>query len=104
MDTPIAPNFTRLTSAYLLKLRRFLIENVGRSMEVEHLQLDDHAGFIKQRLQEVYVQTRLRLPEDIRKQVFTDIIDELTGFGPIKPLLDHPDISEVMVNGPKKVF
>ena len=40
----------------------------------------------------------------IRKQVFTDIIDELTGFGPIQPLLDDPDISEVMVNGPKKVF
>ncbi|HEX9386186.1 MAG TPA: CpaF family protein [Anaerolineales bacterium] len=104
MATPIAPNFTRLTSADLLKLRRFLIENVGRSMEGEQLQLDDRAGFIKQRLQEVYVQTRISLPEDIRKQVFTDIIDELTGFGPIQPLLDDPDISEVMVNGPKKVF
>src|SRR6266508_1075227 len=104
MATPIAPNFTRLTSADLLKLRRFLIENVGRSMEGEQLQLDDRAGFIKQRLQEVYVQTKISLPEDIRKQVFTDIIDELTGFGPIQPLLDDPDISEVMVNGPKKVF
>jgi len=104
MATPIAPNFTRLTSADLLKLKRYLIENVGRSMEGEQQQLEDRAEFIKQRLQEVYVQTRISLPEDIRKQVFTDIIDELTGFGPIQPLLDDPDISEVMVNGPKKVF
>ncbi|HSM70122.1 MAG TPA: CpaF family protein, partial [Anaerolineales bacterium] len=30
--------------------------------------------------------------------------DEFTGFGPIQPLLDDPDVSEVMVNGPQKVF
>ena len=44
------------------------------------------------------------MPEDLRKQIFHDILDELTGFGPIQPLLDDDDISEVMVNGPKKVF
>jgi pilus assembly protein CpaF len=40
----------------------------------------------------------------MRKQIFHDILDELTGYGPIQPLLDDPDVSEVMVNGPKKVF
>jgi pilus assembly protein CpaF len=104
MAAPIASNFARLTSADLLKLKRYLIENVGRSMEGEQLQLGDRAAFIKQRLQEVYIQTKVNLPEDLRKQVFTDILDELTGYGPIQPLLDDPDISEVMVNGPKKVF
>src|SRR4030095_15060754 len=104
MATPIASNFTRLTSADLLKFKRFLIENVGRSMEGEQLQSGDRSEFMKQRLQEVYVQTRVSLPDDIRKQIFDDIIDELTGFGPIQPLLDDRDISEVMVNGPKKVF
>jgi pilus assembly protein CpaF len=104
MATPIASNFTRLTSADLLKFKRYLIENVGRSMEGEALQLEDRAEFMKQRLQEVYVQTKVTLPEDLRKQIFHDILDELTGYGPIQPLLDDPDISEVMVNGPKKVF
>jgi len=104
MATPIASNFTRLTATDLLKFKRYLIENVGRSMEGESLQLGDRAEFMKQRLQEVYVQSRVSLPEDIRKQIFHDILDELTGFGPIQPLLDDPDVSEVMVNGPKKVF
>ncbi|HKG55428.1 MAG TPA: CpaF family protein [Anaerolineales bacterium] len=104
MTTPIASNFTRLTSADLLKFKRYLIENVGRSMEGEQLQIDDRSEFMRQRLQDVYVQTKVSLPDDIRKQVFDDILDELTGFGPIQPLLDDPDISEVMVNGPKKVF
>ena len=104
MATPIASNFTRLTSADLLKFKKYLIENVGRSMEGEALQLGDRSEFMKQRLNEVYIQTKVSLPEDIRKQIFVDILDELTGFGPIQPLLDDPDVSEVMVNGPKKIF
>ena len=104
MSTPIASNFTRLTSADLLKLKRYLIEQVSRSMEGEQLQLGDHSEFVKQRLNEVYVQTKISLPEDLRKQIFHDILDEVTGFGPIQPLLDDEEVSEVMVNGPKKVF
>jgi len=104
MTTPISSNFTRLTSADLLKFKRYLIEQVGRLMEGEQLQLGDQSEFIKQRLDEAYVQTKVSLPEDLRKQIFHDILDELTGFGPIQPLLEDEDISEVMVNGPKKVF
>jgi pilus assembly protein CpaF len=73
-------------------------------MEGEQLQFGENTDSIKQRLNEIYVQTKIALPEDLRKQIFHDIVDELTGYGPIQPLLDDPDISEVMVNGPKKVF
>ena len=104
MATPLSSNFTRLTSADLLKFKRYLVDNVSRSLEGEMFQLGDRAEIIKQRLDEVYVQTKVTLPEDIRKQIYNEILDEMTGFGPIQPLLDDPDVSEVMVNGPKKVF
>jgi pilus assembly protein CpaF len=104
MATPIATNFTQLTSADLLKFKRYLVENVNRSMEGEPLQLGDRTQFIKQSLDEVYVQTKVNLPQDLRKQIFHEILDELTGFGPIQPLLEDTDITEVMVNGPKKVY
>jgi pilus assembly protein CpaF len=104
MNTTLTSNFTRLTSADLLKLKRYLIDQVGRLMEGEQLQLDNHGEMLKQRLNEAYAQTKVALPEDLRKQIFHDILDELTGFGPIQPLLEDEDISEVMVNGPRKVF
>ncbi|HVF24331.1 MAG TPA: CpaF family protein [Anaerolineales bacterium] len=104
MATPISSNFTRLTSADLLKFKHYLVESVSRSMEGEMLQFGDRTQTIKQRLNEAYVQTKVSLPEDVRTQIFNEIIDEMTGFGPIQPLLDDPDVSEVMVNGPKKVF
>jgi len=102
MATPI--NSNRLTSADLLKFKRYLVENVSRIMEGEPLQLGDRSELIKKHLADVYAQTRVNLPDDMKLHLFHEIVDEFTGFGPIQPLLDDPDVSEVMVNGPKKVF
>lgn len=39
-----------------------------------------------------------------RKKVVEELMNDLTGFGPINPLLADPEISEVMVNGPNQVY
>lgn len=104
MATPLSSNFKQLTSADMLKFKAYLVENVSRMMEGESLVLGDRAAMIRERLKDVYAQTKVNLPEDMRKHLFNEILDEFTGFGPIQPLLDDPDVSEVMVNGPEKVF
>ena len=39
-----------------------------------------------------------------RKQLIADIIDDILGYGPLEPLLHDPTITEVMANGPERVF
>ncbi|MBT2639970.1 MULTISPECIES: CpaF family protein [unclassified Bacillus (in: firmicutes)] len=39
-----------------------------------------------------------------RKKVVDELRNDLTGFGPINPLLIDEDVSEVMVNGPAQVY
>jgi len=39
-----------------------------------------------------------------RKKVVDELINDLTGFGPINPLLLDAEVSEVMVNGPNRVY
>ncbi|MEW5898864.1 MAG: CpaF family protein, partial [Bacillota bacterium] len=39
-----------------------------------------------------------------RRRIINEIIDEAIGFGPITPLLKDPEITEVMVNGPRQVY
>ncbi|WP_461205480.1 CpaF family protein [Clostridium sp. DL1XJH146] len=39
-----------------------------------------------------------------RKGIVEEIINDLTGYGPITPLLNDEDVSEVMVNGPYNVY
>jgi pilus assembly protein CpaF len=39
-----------------------------------------------------------------RKKVIDELANDLTGFGPINPLLLDPEVTEVMVNGPVQVY
>jgi pilus assembly protein CpaF len=41
---------------------------------------------------------------DERLRLVQEMIDEITGFGPLEPLLNDPTITEVMVNGPDHIY
>jgi len=94
----------RLTAEDMLKLKHYLIDNTTRALDGESLPAQGRRDLVLQRLQGVYDQTKLQLPEDVRNQVFKEVLDELLGYGPIQPLLEDDEISEIMVNGPKKVY
>lgn len=51
--------------------------------------IDKEAGFI---------------PRADRMKIISEIIDEVTGFGPIDPLIHDPTVSEIMVNSPDQVY
>jgi pilus assembly protein CpaF len=92
-----------LRTGQLPKLRQWLREQVAKGMEKEAN--GDGADKLARRLaQEAYQRTQLELSPSLRDQLLQDVLDDLLGFGPIQPLLEDPLISEVMVNGPDKVF
>ncbi len=39
-----------------------------------------------------------------QKQLMADLMDEVTGLGPIEPLLRDPTINDILINGPFQVF
>jgi len=90
--------------AEMNKLRDFLMGQVAREMEGQAIQGDDRRKAVSQLLLQAYQNTRVQLPNTIRDQLFHDILDELLGFGPLQPLLDDPEITEIMVNGPKSIY
>jgi len=99
-----AGGVSRLTSQDLVRLKKFLIENVSRAIEEEGVTAEQRDDFIKQRIEGIYNQANLKLPQDVRGMIFKEVLNELLGFGPIQPLLNDTDITEVMVNGPKNVY
>jgi len=86
------------------KVKVYLISIVARELEVNPPPPDKRDSVIRQLLQQAYEQTKLRLGESMRAQLFREVQDELVGYGPIQALLEDPEVSEVMVNGPNKVF
>lgn len=104
MTSPNPPVSTALTNHDLLRLKKYLSDNLLRALEMEGVPAADRNTFVQKNIVQIYEQTKLRLPDDIRKQIFGQVLDDLLGYGPIQSLLDDPDVSEIMVNGPKKVF
>lgn len=88
----------------LVKLKGYLCNVVTREMEVRPPAPDERHDVILKYIQQAYEITKLQLPNSIRDQVFRDVLDEIMGFGPLQPLLEDPEISEVMVNNAKNIY
>ncbi len=95
---------SRLQPADIAKLKAYLSNAVVHDLEHLAPAVEERAKTVRESLDRALTQTRLNLPESLKAQLFHDVEDELLGFGPIQPLLDDPDISEVMVNGPNRVY
>ena len=39
-----------------------------------------------------------------KQKIIEDIFNDITGYGPLEELLRDPDVTEIMVNGPEKVY
>lgn len=101
----VNPNASsRLTGQDLIRLKKYLSDNLMRALEMEGIAAAQRGEFVQQNISRVFDQTQLKLPEDLKKQIFSQVLDDLLGYGPIQILLDDPDVSEIMVNGPKKIF
>ncbi len=100
--SPSVPN--RFNAEDLARLKKYLADNLMRAVESEQVPVAQRNAFVQKNIALIYEQTQLKLPEDLRKQIFDQVLNDLLGYGPIQSLLEDDDISEVMVNGPKKVF
>lgn len=76
--------------------QQFLSSNNHTRAEVEEL--------ISSYCQRVLDDNPMNVPRGERARIVADICDEILGLGPIEPLLKDESITEVMINGPKKIF
>ena len=76
--------------------QQFLASNTHTRAEVEEL--------ISSYCQRVLDDNPMNVPRGERARIVADICDEILGLGPIEPLLKDESITEVMINGPKKIF
>ncbi len=49
-------------------------------------------------------QQTIELPAEARETMVREIMDEIYGFGPIEPLMNDVDVSDVLINGADNVF
>jgi len=88
-----------------LKIRDAVQKNLltnssnGTSRNPEQFRL-----MIEESFNQVLEDENILYNHDTRAQMFEWVVAEIAGYGPIEPLLNDPDITEVMVNGYDQVY
>lgn len=61
-------------------------------------------GTIQELFEAILAEENIVLTRPERLRLFNQIADEILGFGPLQPLIEDKDITEIMVNGYKNVY
>jgi pilus assembly protein CpaF len=86
-----------------VRLHRRLIEEINLSA-LEKLSEEEIRLHIQQLVTQYIVVERLALNTEELNEFVSEILDEMTGLGPLEPLLKDPSISDILINGHECVY
>ena len=93
---------TRLTEVKT-RIHRQLLQRLNLS-NLDGRSRDEAAQMIKPEIQVLLATEHEALNYDEREVLIQQILDEIFGLGPLEPLMHDPEVSDVLVNGPKRVY
>lgn len=99
---PAAPTSTPL-SGPLKELRALYLARIDAAAVVG-MPPDRLVLQIEQSLAEIANERRLQLNGREQRQLALELVDDMLGLGPLQMLLDDDSITDIMVNGPHRVF
>src|SRR5688572_21304247 len=70
--------------------------NLSALDQMSRAQIEDEVGDI---VAEELAKQNHALNQSERKQLVSDVLDELLGLGPIEPLLKDPTVTDILING-----
>jgi pilus assembly protein CpaF len=86
------------------KMHQFVIQELGPLLYDQRVSETDLRRQVHEQLHKALAQERAALSATERAQLVQEVSDDVLGYGPIDRFLKDPNINEVMVNGPDKIY
>src|SRR5437764_3044414 len=103
----VQPNANPLLTAELLdakvRLHRRLIEEINLQA-LERLPEEEIRSHVQQLVSQYILVERLPLNARELNDFVSEILDEMTGLGPLEPLLKDPTVNDILINGHECVY
>ncbi|MCF4122810.1 CpaF family protein [Antribacter sp. KLBMP9083] len=81
-----------------------LFERLGARLHDPSLSEEKLHALVRTELNHVVEEQDVPLTTEQRQRLLGDVQDDVLGHGPLQRLLDDPTVTEIMVNGPDKVY
>ena len=85
-----------------VRVQNRLLAELDPSIDVS--EVEKVRGTIRDLFEQILTEESIVLSRQEKHRLFEQIAAEILGFGPLQPLLEDDDITEVMVNGAKSVY
>ena len=86
------------------RINRYLINETNFIKLKDTMSEDDLRSFVSQAISSFCQNHNLELDLDERGKIVKGLISAAVSMGPLRPLMEDPDISEIMVNGAKQIY
>ncbi len=81
-----------------------LVESLGPKLYDPHMTSAELESRVRQSLQGVLEREETPLSNVDRTRIAQEVADDILGYGPLEPYLRDSRVSEIMVNGPDRIF
>jgi pilus assembly protein CpaF len=99
------PTTTGLRDAYAdlkSRIQNKLLAELEPTLDLSRT--EELRAMIEEKFDAVLAEDHIVLSRLERQRLFEQIVAEILGYGPLEPLLRDDTITEIMVNGPKKIY
>lgn len=92
-----------------LKIQELMRERMLANIDINKVELlvgdrNKLIGLLSQTFDDLFNNNEYNLTTQSQKYIIEMIADEITGFGPLRELMEDDSISDIMVNGPERIF
>ncbi|MGN0267467.1 MAG: CpaF family protein [Lachnospiraceae bacterium] len=103
-EIPGRPVLSENYAALKQMVHNEMIDAVNREKREDFQDREEKEAYFKEQIETIVNSHDFNLNRAERSRLIEEVYDDVAGFGPLEPLLQDPDITEIMVNGPDKVY
>lgn len=81
-----------------------VINMINESFEEFNKSPEEQPEFVRRAIESALTANGADVPRAVRGRFIEEVYNDIIGLGPLEPLLADPDITEIMVNGPDRVY
>lgn len=86
------------------EMRQELIDNLSDVIYRKNISDNELSLRVRGEVQRILNQKAYPLTGEEKSSIIDDIINDVTGYGPIEEFLDNKEVTEIMVNNPQRIY